>query len=115
MSVNTYRIKTYGVNVDIGSSLVYTAGPKDVTELGLELNKRYAGIVVGFDGYINDPDHGSLYDKYKIRLFLDNGNDLIIIRSELHYYTAKTLDFTEMIPADEGTFKLVNEEILFDK
>jgi hypothetical protein len=115
MSANTYVVKQYNVSVDIGSTVIYTAGPNDVTDHGLELDKRYAGIVVGWDGYINDPDHGNMYDKYKIRLFLDDGNDLTITRSELHYHTAKMLDFTELIPTDDGTFRLVNEEFLYVK
>lgn len=116
MSVNTYVIKQYGVNIDIGSTIVYTAGPNDVTNHGLELDKRYAGIVVGWDGVINDPDHGNIYDKYKIRLFLDDGNDLMITRSELHYFTAKiTLSYAPMLPTNDGTFRLANEEFLYVK
>jgi hypothetical protein len=112
MAPNTYGIKNYGVPVDIGLTVIYTAGPNDVTTHGLQLDQKYVGLIVDYDGFINDPDHGNIYYKYKIRLFLGNGNDLTISRSELHYHTAKMLNFTELIPTDDGTFRLVNEEIL---
>jgi hypothetical protein len=114
MSSNTYGIKTYQTNVNIGSTVVYTAGQNDVTTYGLEVDKRYAGMIVGINGYINDPDHGNIYEQYKIRLFLDSGNDLTIVKSELHYHTSQyTHGYTDMLPKEDGTFMVVNEEILF--
>ena len=113
MAPNTYGIKNYSVPIDVGSTVVYTAGPNDVTELGLQLDQKYVGLIVDYDGYINDPDHANMYYKYKIRLFLGNGNDLTITRSELHYHTARiTLSYTNLLPTNDGTFALVNEEIL---